>query len=111
MVSLENVNLVISEEVYINDKFVKIMTCSKLMLAKMVQSMHPPIIGESFLAKVAHYVHPSLFKPPWMEERSRAKDSKPSACWETTQLNQMCYLFLILLCLVFIFILVYLFRL
>ena len=69
MVSLENGNLVILVEMFINDKFVKIMTCSKLMLAKMVQSMHPPIIGESLLAKVVHYVHPYLFKSPWMRRR------------------------------------------
>ena len=63
---------------------------------QVVQSVHPPILGVSLLAKVVHYVHPSLFKPPWMEEGSRAKDFKSSACWEATQLNQICFLFLIL---------------
>ena len=115
MVSLENVNPLILEEVYINDKFVVIMTCSKLMLAKEVQNMHPPILGVSLLAKVVYYVHPSLFKPPWMEEGSWAKDCKPSACWEATQLNKICFLFLflflILLCLVLILLLVCLFQL
>ena len=100
MVSLENGNLVILVEMFINDKFVEIISCSKLMLAKEVQSMRPPILGVSLLAKVVHYVHPSLFKPPWMEEESQAKDFKPSACWEATQLNQICFLFLILLCFV-----------
>ena len=90
---------------YINDKFVEIIACFILMLPK-VQSMHSPILGVSLLAKVVRYVHPSLFKPPWMEEGSRAKDFKPSACWEVTQLNQICYLLLILLCFVFIFLLV-----
>ena len=69
MVSLGNVNPVISEEVYINDKFVEIMTCLKFVLAKVVQSVHPPILGVSLLAKVVHYVHPSLFKPPWMRRK------------------------------------------
>ena len=69
MVSLENVNLVIFVEMFINDKFVEIIACSKLMLAKEVQSMRPPILGVSLLAKVVHYVHPSLFKPPWMRRK------------------------------------------
>ena len=43
----------------------------------------------SALSKVVHYVHPSLFKPPWMEEGSRAKDFKQCACWEATQPNQL----------------------
>ena len=67
-VSLGNGNLEILE-VYINDKFVEIMTCLKFVLAKVVQSVHPPIFGVSLLAKVVHYVHPSLFKPPWMRRR------------------------------------------
>ena len=96
VVSLENGNLEILVEMFINDKFVEIISCSKLLIAKVVQSMHPPIVGVSLLAKVVHYVHSSLFKPPWMEEGSRAKDFKLSACWEVTQLNQICYLFLIL---------------
>ena len=69
VVSLENVNPIISEEVYINDEFVEIISCSKLMLAKVVQSMHPTILGVSLLAKVVYYVHPSLFKTPWMRRR------------------------------------------
>ena len=69
VVSLGNGNLVISEEVYINDKYVEIMTCSKLLLAKEVQSMHLPNLGVSLLDKVVHYVHPSFFKPPWMRRR------------------------------------------
>ena len=69
VVSLENGNPVILEEVYINDKFVEIMTCLKFVLAKVVQSMHLPILGVSFLAKVVHYVHPSCFKPPWIRRR------------------------------------------
>ena len=67
--SLEIENLVTLEEVYINVKVVDTMTCSKLLFAKVVQSMHPPILGESLLAKVVHYVHPSHFKPHWMEEK------------------------------------------
>ena len=69
VVSLENGNPGILEEVYINDKFVEIIACSILMLPTMVQYVHPPIIGESLLAKVVHYPHPSLFKPPWMRRR------------------------------------------
>ena len=69
MVSLENGNLVILVEMFINDKFVEITSFSKLMLTKEVQSMHPPIFGVSLLAKVMHYVHPSLFKPPWVTRR------------------------------------------
>ena len=97
VVSLENGNLVLLVAMFINDNFVEIISCSIFVLAKVVQSVHPPILGVSLLAKVVHYVHPSLFNPPWMEERSQAKDFKPSACWEATQLNQICYLFLILL--------------
>ena len=103
VVSLENGNLEILVEMFINDKFVEIISCSKLLIAKVVHFVHPPILGVSLLAKVVHYVHPSLFKPPWMEEGSQAKDSKPSACWEATQLNQICYLFLILLYFVLFF--------
>ena len=69
VVSLENGNLVILVEMFINDKFVEIISCSKLLIAKVVQSMHLPILGVSLLAKVVHYVHPSLFKPPWMRRR------------------------------------------
>ena len=69
VVSFKNGNPVILEEVYINDKFVEIISCSKLLIAKVVQSMHPPILGVSLLAKVVHSVHPSLFKPPWMRRR------------------------------------------
>ena len=69
VVSLGNGNLEILEEVYINDKFVEIISCSKFVRAKVVQSVHPPILGVSLLAKVVHYVHPSLFKPPWMRRR------------------------------------------
>ena len=82
---------------FINDKFVEIISCSKLMLAKVVQFVHPPTFEVSLLAKVMHYVHPSLFKPLWMEEEKWAKVFKQSACWEATQLNQICYLFLLLL--------------
>ena len=73
VVSLENGNLVILMEMFINDKFVEIISCSKLMLAKVVQSMHLPILGVSFLAKVVHYVHPSRFKPPWMRKRKSSQ--------------------------------------
>ena len=66
VVSLENGNLVLLVKMFINNKFVEIISCSKLLIAKVVQSMHPPILGVSLLAKVVHYVHPSLFKPPWM---------------------------------------------
>ena len=111
VVSLENGNLVLLVEMFINDNFVEIISCSKFVLAKVVQSVHPPILRVSLLAKVVHYVHPSLFKPPWMEEGSRAKDFKLSACWEVTQLNQICFLFLILLLFCFIFLLIYLFQL
>ena len=111
VVSLENENPVLLGEMCINDKFVEILTCLKFVLAKVVQSVHPPILGESLLAKVVYYVTRSHFKPPWMEEGSQAKDFKPSACWKATQLNQICYLFLILLCFVLIFLLVYLFQL
>ena len=97
VVSLENGNLEILVEMFINDKFVEIISCSKLLIAKVVQSVHPTILGVSLLAKVVYYVHPYLFKPPWMEEGSRAKDFKSRACWEATQLNQICFLFLILL--------------
>ena len=69
VVSLENGNLVILVEMFINDKFVQIMTCSKFVVAKVVQSMHPPILRVSLLAKVVYYVHPSLFKPPCMRRR------------------------------------------
>ena len=69
VISLENGNLVILVEMFINDKFVEIISCSKLMLAKVMQSMHPTILGVSLLAKVVHYVHPSHFKPPWMRRR------------------------------------------
>ena len=69
VVSLENGNLEILVEMFINDKFVEIISCSKLLIAKVVQSVHPPILGVSLLAKVVHYVHPSLFKPPWMKRR------------------------------------------
>ena len=73
VVSLENGNPVILEEVYINDKFVEIMTCLKFVLAKVVQSMHLPILGVSLLAKVVHYVHSYLFKPPWMRKRKSSQ--------------------------------------
>ena len=76
VVSLENKNSIILVEMFINDNFVDIMTCSKFMLAKVVQSVHPPILGESLLAKVMHYVHLSVFKPPWMEEGCQAKNFK-----------------------------------
>ena len=66
VISLENDNLEILVDMFINDKFVEIISCSKLLIAKVVQSVHPPILGVSLLAKVVHYVHPSLFKPPWM---------------------------------------------
>ena len=69
VVSLENGNLGILVVMFINDKFVEIISCSKLLIVKMVQSVHPPIFGVSLLAKVVHYVHPSLFKPPWMRRR------------------------------------------
>ena len=69
VVSLENGNLVLLVEMFIHDNFVEIISCSKLMLAKVVQSMHPPILGVSLLDKVVHYVHPSFFKPPWMRRR------------------------------------------
>ena len=69
VVSLENGNLEILVEMFINDKFVEIISCSKLLIAKVVQSVHPPILGVSLLAKVVHYVHPSLFKPPWMRRK------------------------------------------
>ena len=62
VVSLENWNLGILVVMFINDKFVEIISCSKLMLAKVVQSVHPPILGVFLLAKMVHYVHPSLFK-------------------------------------------------
>ena len=52
VVSFENGNLIILVEMFINDKFVEIISCSKLKLAKVV-----------------HYVHPSLFKAPWMRRR------------------------------------------
>ena len=52
-----------------NDNFVDIMTCLKFMLAKVVQSVHPPILKVSLLVKVVHYVHSSLFKPPWMRRK------------------------------------------
>ena len=68
MASLENENPVILVEIFINDKFVDTMTCFKLLLAKVVQSVLPPILGESMLAKAVHYVHPSCFKPLWMDE-------------------------------------------
>ena len=103
VVSLENGNWVILVEMFINDKFVEIISCSILLIAKVVQSMYLPILEVSLLAKVVHYVHPSLFKPPWMEEGSRAKDFKPSACWEATQLHQICFLFLILFYFSFLF--------
>ena len=109
VISLENDNPIIVVQMLINDKFVEIITCSKLLIAKVVQSMHPPIFGVSLLANVVPYMHPSRFKPPWIEEESQAKDFKPSTCWEATQLNQICYLFSILLC--FILLLVYLFQL
>ena len=69
VVSLENGNLVLLVEMFINDNFVEIISCSKLMLAKVVQSVHPPILRVFLLAKMVHYVHPSLFKPPWMRRR------------------------------------------
>ena len=69
VVSLENGNLVLLVEMFINDKFVEIISCSNLLIAKMVQSVHPPILGVFLLAKVVYYVHPSLFKPPWMRRR------------------------------------------
>ena len=72
VVSLENGNLKILVEMFINDKFVEIISCSKLLIGKveiiLVQSMFK-ILGVSLLAKVVHYVHPSLFKPPWMRRR------------------------------------------
>ena len=80
MVSLGNGTPVILVEIYINDEFVEIIACSKFLIPKVVQSVHSPILGVYLLAKVVHYVHPSLFKPPWMEEGSRAKDFKPNAC-------------------------------
>ena len=50
---------------------------------KVVKTMAPLVF---LLAKIVHYVHPSIFKPPWKnEEQSRAKDYKPSACWEATK--------------------------
>ena len=69
VVSLENENLVILVEMFINDKFVEIISCSKLFIAKVVHSVHPLILGVSLLAKVVHYVHSSHFKPPWMRRR------------------------------------------
>ena len=69
VVSLENGNLEILVKMFINDKFVEIIACSIVLIAKVVQSVHPPILGVSLLAKVVHYVHPSLFKPPWMRRR------------------------------------------
>ena len=69
VVSLENGNPVILMEMFINDKIVQIIACSKLLIDKVMQYMHPPIIGESFLAKVVRYVHPSRFKPPWMRSK------------------------------------------
>ena len=54
------------------------------LMEKVVQYKHPPILGESPISKIVDYVHLSLFKPPWIEEGSRAKDFKPSACWEVT---------------------------
>ena len=69
VVSLENGNLVLLVEMFINDNFVEIISCSKLMLAKVVQFVHLPIFGVSLLAKVVYYVHPSLFKPPWMRRK------------------------------------------
>ena len=40
------------------------------LMSKVVQYVHPPILGVSPLAKVVHYVHPSIFKPPWMSKKS-----------------------------------------
>ena len=38
---------------------------------KVMKTMEPLVI---FLAKIVHYVHPSIFKPPWKnEEQSQAK--------------------------------------
>ena len=38
---------------------------------KVVKTMAPLVF---FLAKIVHYVHPSIFKPPWKnEEQSQAK--------------------------------------
>ena len=72
-VSLENGNLVILVEMFIHDEFVEIIACSKLLIVKVVQSMHPPILRVSLLTKVVHHVHPSLFKPPWMRRRKSSQ--------------------------------------
>ena len=49
---------------------------------KVVKTMAPLVF---FLAKIVHYVHPSIFKPHWKnEDGSRAKDPKSNACWEAT---------------------------
>ena len=69
VVSLANGNPVILMEMFINYKIVQILACSKLLIDKVMQYMHPPILGVSLLAKVVHYVHPSLFKPPWMRRK------------------------------------------
>ena len=38
---------------------------------KVVKTMAPLVF---FLAKIVHYVHPSIFKPPWKnEQQSQAK--------------------------------------
>ena len=55
------------------DQCVETVTCSKLVIAKVAQYVYPPILGVSPLAKVVHYMHSTFFKPPWIEEGSRAR--------------------------------------
>ena len=100
VVSLENRNLVILGEMCINDKFVEIMTVWNLCLLKWCNlRIHQLLENLCWLRWCIMCIHLILSHLGW-EEGSRAKDFKPSACWEVTQLNQICYLFLILLCFV-----------
>ena len=64
MLSLKIRDSKIQMKVHSNENFVDTIACSKLLLAKVVQSMHPLILVISILAKVVHYVHSSLFKSP-----------------------------------------------
>ena len=52
VVSLGHGNLVISEEVYINDKFVEIISCSKLLIAKLVQYVQEAIFPHVVLIEL-----------------------------------------------------------